>query len=385
MNERVPLGLVAALMAPGRPLPFRVLDGQGRLLLAAGQTIQDADQLRLLLERGACADADEVEEARARHVAEAAGASPVPSQRRLTWFDHYEREIWTLDDLLRRCGRDAALAPELDAFVGEHIDRAARQLDAALFMAVRQDHGRTALYALTHALHTATIVLLTSRQLGWDAMRERSAVAAALTMNASTVELQAKMAEQNDPPSAKQMAQIRAHPHLSAQMLRASGVTDTDWLTAVEDHHERAGTHGYPRGTGDIGEIARVLRAADVYAAKISPRALRAPLLPQIAARQLYEEEQGGPLAGALIKAVGIYPPGDFVTLKNGEIGVVALRAQGGAATQVTALLDGRGRPVAGSPRRDGAAAGCAIAGTLVDRSRMARVLPEQVYGLLEA
>ncbi|MDE2159211.1 MAG: phosphohydrolase, partial [Burkholderiales bacterium] len=357
---------------------------QGRLLLAAGQTIQDGDQLRLLLERGACADLVEVEEARTRSAAEAAGAAPVPSQRQRTWFDHYEREIWTLDDLLRRCGRDPALAPQLDAFVGAHIERVARQFDAALFMAVRQDHGRTALYALTHALHTATIVLLTSRQLGWDAARERSAVAAALTMNASTVELQARMAEQSEPPSAKQKAQIHAHPHLSAQMLRASGVADADWLTAVEDHHERAGAQGYPRGSGEVGEIARVLRAADVYAAKISPRALRAPLLPQVAARQLFQEEQGGPLAGALIKAVGIYPPGDFVTLKNGEVGVVALRAQGGAAAQVMALLDARGRPVAGTPRRDTADAACAIAGTLADRSRMARVLPEQVYGLLE-
>ncbi|MDE1927384.1 MAG: hypothetical protein KGI36_09400, partial [Burkholderiales bacterium] len=71
MSERVPLGRVADLMAPGRPLPFRVLDAQGRLLLAAGLTIQDGDQLRLLLERGACADLVEVEEARTRSAAEA--------------------------------------------------------------------------------------------------------------------------------------------------------------------------------------------------------------------------------------------------------------------------------------------------------------------------
>ena len=42
-----------------------------------------------------------------------------------------------------------------------------------------------------------------------------------------------------------------------------------------------------------------------------------------MAARQLFQEEQGGALAGALIKAVGVYPPGDLVRLKNGDIGVV--------------------------------------------------------------
>jgi HD-GYP domain-containing protein (c-di-GMP phosphodiesterase class II) len=228
------------------------------------------------------------------------------------------------------------------------------------------------------------VVLLTTRQLGWPAERERTAVRTALTMNASILELQARMAEQTDPPSKKQMDQIRAHPHRSAQLLRDCGVTDADWLAAVEDHHERNGGSGYPRGLAEVGELAHVVRAADAYSAKISERALRPAMLPQAAARLLFQEEQGGPIAAALIKAVGIYPPGDFVKLKNGELGIVMQRASAASAATVVTLLSATGKALSAMPRRDTGQAEYGIAGPLPDRSAMPRVLAEQVYGLLE-
>jgi hypothetical protein len=151
----------------------------------------------------------------------------------------------------------------------------------------------------------------------------------------------------------------------------------------VREHHERAGGQGYPRTDHEPDELARLVRAADVFTAKISPRALRAPVLPQLAARQLFQEEGGGPLAGALIKAVGIYPPGDFLLLKNGETGIVVLRGGPGGAPVVSALLSAQGKAIPGTPRRDTALPECGIAGPSPDRSRIARVLPEIVYGLL--
>jgi len=387
--QRVPLAEVADLMAPGQPLPFRVLDAFGRLLLAQGQRIHDVRQLQALLERGASVERDEVQQARAARAAAATGGSRVPSTtRELTWFDHFDQQIWVLDDLLRALGKNEAregvradLAAQLAAF-GEHfIALVERQPDAALFHAVRQDDKRCALYALTHALHAATVVQLAARQLGWPAAQVRSAVFAALTMNAAIVELQGRMAEQKESPSKAQVDVIRAHPHRAAERLAAAGIADAAWLDAVRDHHERP-VGGYPRGV-EPGELARLVRAADVYTAKISPRAIRAAQTPQAAARQLFQDEGGGPLAAALIKAVGVYPPGDLVTLKNGETAVVVARTAVGNAPQVAVLFSAQGKPVAGAPRRDTTQGETAIAGPLADRSRVTRVLPEAVYGLL--
>ena len=389
----LPLESVRDLMTPGAPLPFRIIDAQGRLLLAQGQCVQDVRQLKALLERGACVVYDDVQLVRRAREKGGGSGSAASSTRKLTWFDRWERHIWDIDDALRQVGRDPAAAPLLAQLVQQQMALVASQPDAALFTLLRQDDKRMALYALSHARHTALVVQLTAGLLGWDAQRVQCAVAVALTMNASIVELQARMADQADPPSKKQMDQIRGHPAKSAEMLRASGITDVEWLTGVEDHHEHKGTGGYPRGIGAPGELACVVRAADVYAAKLSPRALRPALAPQVAVRQLFQEDPGSSLAAALIRAVGLYPPGDLVRLKNGEAGIVVRRASAGSGAavgavvgaEVVVLVTAAGKAVTGGPRRDTTQAEFAIAGAMVDRSAVPRVLPEQVFGLIYA
>lgn len=356
------------------------------MLLAVGQRVLDVKQLSALLERGACVDHEEAQEVRRQHAGKQGVAVQGGGyQYAQTWFDSIEKKTWVLDGLLRQLGKAPDLVAPLEALADGLVVLLDKHLDAALFLAVRQLEKRYALYALNHALHTATVVLVTARQLAWGLDETRVAVRVALTMNASTVELQARLAEQPDPPSKKQLEQIRAHPQQSAQLLRDSGVTDTRWLDAVQDHHERADGQGYPRGVTEVGEIAHLVRAADVFMAKISPRAMRAALAPQVAARQLFQEEKGGPIAAALIRAVGLYPPGDFVRLKNGEAAIVAHRATATAAALVMAVLGANGKPVPGAPRRDTGQAEFAITGPLPDRTGLPRVLPEQVYGVLPA
>jgi hypothetical protein len=387
MKPPVPLSALIDRLQPGEPLPFRVLDNLGRLLLAVGQRVQGARLVAALAERGACVEYAEAEAFCAARGLPAPGEVPPPPPK-LSWFDAVEQQIWLLDELLRRLtapgGAGADWPAQFDVFTDASIALVERHLDAALFMSVRPPERRFALYALTHAMSTALVVLLVARQLGWSAARERNAVRAALTMNASTLELQARMAEQADPPTKHQLEQIRAHPQQSVKLLRSAGVTDTDWLGAIEDHHERDGGTGYPRALAAVGEMAHVLRAADVYMAKLTPRAQRPSLSPQAAAGQLFKEEQGGSIAGALIRALGVYPPGDFVRMKNGETGIVVERASASSPLVVASLIGATGKPLIGSPRRDTRLPEYMIAGQALDRSALPRVLPEQVYGLLE-
>lgn len=379
-GQRLPLQRVGDLMVPGEPLPFRVLDAEGRLLLAQGQRVMDVRQLQALLERGASVvyeEAQAVREARAK----AAGAGPTLSTRKLTWFDRWESHVWDIDVALRNLSKGAGDLTALNALIDRQLAMVAGQPDAAIFTLLRQDDRRFALYSLLHARFTAMAVQLTAGILGWSPEQTRSAIAAALTMNVSMVELQARMAEQADPPTKKQLEQIRSHPAQSLEMLKAAGVEDEAWLSAVENHHEQTGGGGYPRAIESPGDLPRLVRACDVFTAKISPRALRPPLLSQVAARQLFQEEKGGALAGALIKAVGVYPPGDLVKLKNGEGGVVVRRL--GAALEIAVLLSASGKPVLGGPRRNTGDPELGIVGPLQERAGLPRVLPEQVFGLL--
>jgi hypothetical protein len=195
------------------------------------------------------------------------------------------------------------------------------------------------------------------------------------------LELQAQMAEQSDPPTKRQIERIRAHPEGAVALLREAGIGDPEWLTTVLQHHEQPQGGGYPQGLTEVSDAAQLLRAADVYMAKVSPRALRAPLAPVVAMRQLFQHKPGDPLGMALVKALGVHPPGALVLLQSGEVAVVTRRAASGTHPVVATLSDKAGRPVADTHRRDTAETGLGITGPLVDTKPFSRVLPDRVYG----
>ena len=381
--ERVPVDQVRDLIFVGTVLPFRVLDAQGRLLLNEGQNLSSERLFDMLMERGAWVDRALVEQT--RHSRGGTGWVVGTAVRRETLFDHWEKSVWELDDITRRLARGKALASEIEDFSVRLVKLVERDVDIAYFSCVRQDDRRFALYALTHGLHTAVVGMVAAQQLGWAADRVMCLVNSALTMNVAMAELQAILAEQREPPDKRQLQQIREHPMASAQLLRAAGVHDANWLATVEDHHERSDGTGYPRAMTAVSELVDVLSAADVFMAKISPRALRSAIAPQLAIKQLFQQPGGAPLATALIRAVGIHPPGCLVQLASGEVAVVVRRPRSGTAPLVATLSNTQGTPVVDTHQRDTAKPEFAVQSLLADTSAFARVLPERVYGMVLA
>lgn len=380
---RVPLQEVLDLLVVGQALPFHVLDPHERRLLAEGHVVVSETQLESLIARGAWVDRLVVQALRsARGDGQASMARAV---REPTLFDRWEALLWRLDATLRRVLAAQPAATELTALADELAGRVDQHPEAALYLVVRPADPRHALYALQHAVHCGVVGLLLARQLGWPAAEQQRLVAAALTMNVSTLELQAQMAAQADPPTVRQREQIRAHPLASEALLRQAGVLDEAWLQAVRDHHERPDGSGYPRGLGAQGPLAHALRTVDVFTAKISARAIRQALPIQTAAKQLFQEEKGGPLATGLIKALGLYPPGDLVQLKSGEIAVVTHRGPNATTPKVAAITNAQGQPVAATVPRDTGEAAYAITGPVLERKGLPRVPAERVYGLVKA
>jgi hypothetical protein len=189
------------------------------------------------------------------------------------------------------------------------------------------------------------------------------------------------MAEQGEPPSARQRERIHAHPAGAVALLRQAGITDEEWLSTVMQHHEHPNGEGYPLGLTEVTDAAQLLRAADVYMAKVSARAMRAPLAPVVAMRQLFQQQPGDPLAMALIKALGVHPPGALVQLQSGEAAIVIRRPTSGTHPLVATLSDAKGQPVVATHRRNTAEAGFGIRGPLADTKPYLRVLPDRVYG----
>jgi HD-GYP domain-containing protein (c-di-GMP phosphodiesterase class II) len=369
------LRLVQRQVIVGQPLPFGVRDEHGKLLLAKGQVVENDAQLEALFERGVYADAEEV-----RALQQA--AQPDAAARKLTVFDHWEQLIWRLDRLLKST-EEPGLPERVAELTGALLALLKRDPDIGIYLAMRQDPKRLSVYGLTHALYSAMACALAATRLGWSEADTQRLVSAALTMNLPIVELQGRLATQGNKPTEAQFERLRAHPHAAADTLAAAGVADADWLAAVRQHHERRDGSGYPTATKDVAPLAIALRLADVLLAKVSPRSGRPALPIQQAEREMFAEAGGDPFAAALIKEFGIYPPGDFVLLKSGEMAVVVRRGPTATTPEVAAITDRKGMPVTSSVRRDTAKPEFAIAGPAPDMALALRVPPERLFGLV--
>jgi hypothetical protein len=93
--------------------------------------------------------------------------------------------------------------------------------------------------------------------------------------------------------------------------------------------------------------MARLIQRADMFAAKLSPRASRIPDSPASAMQSCYFDEvrQIDEAGAALIKAVGIYSPGTFVRLATNEIAVVIKRGLNTTMPKVAVLINRQGMP----------------------------------------
>lgn len=372
------LQLVQSQVRLHEPLPWGVRDADANLLLAKGHVLTDEDRLLTLLARGVYVDLEEF-----RAVEATAGRSPAAPAAPATLFDRwgalFEQQVQTSQALRDAPDPVAALTGLADGLL-ELIERDA---DVAIYHVLRHERRQLFLYGHWHALHTAILCRLMAERLQWPAPRQRQLVLAALTMNIASADLQGRLAVQEVPITERQRKQLHDHALLAAEQLRGLGVDDPAWLETVENHHERPDGSGYPRGLRDSSPTAQALRHADVFAAKVTARANRPPLSLQEAARQLFREDQGGPFATALIKSLGIYPPGELVKLQSGEVAVVIRRGADASKPLVACITDASGQPVPTTVQRQTSETGHGITAAVPDKTLVQKLPPERIYGML--
>lgn len=369
--QLISLDQVFQILQPGVPLPFGVRDAAGRLLLAKGLVVDDQAKLLELLNRGMFVDTEEVQ----RGMMAREDERPVESFS--THWDAMQRKL----GLLLQAPGSPSFLPQVRELVAKIANCPDSCTDQMMFLILRHDHRQTHRYPEVHSQHVAVLCHLVSRRLGWPDSRRLSLIGAALTMNLSIASLQAQLAGQRTPPTPVQRQEIDAHPLASVELLRAAGLQDEVWLLAVEQHHECPGGGGYPQHVQEPGELSQLIRFIDSFTARYSPRAGRSKQQAQQAARELYAQSGDNPLAAALLKECGIYPPGSFVRLASGESAVVTRRGMTFKAPLVAALTNAQGEPLARPVQRDTAQPARAIVGALSDAAITVQVSVDQLYG----
>jgi HD-GYP domain-containing protein (c-di-GMP phosphodiesterase class II) len=350
----------------GSPLPFALRSVTGVLLARKGYVIGSRDELDVLIQRGQklCVDVDEHQEHHRAYVGklynmvaqdtnlgdlDAVKMSTTDFQHRVAerprfpdWIDVQERTNNALRgaDGIEAVGRFEALYLDL-AYYTE------AQPDETLLSLLYLSGTETRLYSATHALIVSVLCQLAASDILRWSDQERSAVGlAALTMNISMTSLQDMLSTQTNPLSGEQMRLIEQHPARSAAMLKDMGVMDPLWLETVALHHSR--TTGPLADKTPAQRLARLIQRADSFTARLSPRATRAPMGSTQAMQASYFDElkQVDEAGAALIKAVGVYPPGSFVRLVTNEVAIVLKRGTNTTTPKVACVLNRQGMPM---------------------------------------
>lgn len=374
----------------GMALPWNVRDEHGQLLLSRGHLIVDQRQMDELLARGAFVDEEdvraEVAAAEAQRKVLISGGLPANSLGKTTsLFELWDQTTDVLKTLTSPSSGEPDFPDRMHQFAQQLVGIFDINPNIAIYRSIRQDNFKNFYYGYTHAVLTSMLCLLIARHLQWSSQAILTLIKASLTMNMTVFELQGQMAAQDHPPRDKQRAALQVHTTQAGTLLQKNGVTDSEWLDTVEQHHERADGTGYPSGRKDISEMAATLRAADVFMAKISPRTLRPAVTPKEALTQLYRDDKGGPISTALLKALGVFPPGDFVRLASGELGMVVERTENARAPIVACITDKAGHPVVHTVRRDCGQSEFAIVESVSDKTLLKRLVPERLYGFVLA
>lgn len=369
--QLVELATVRHRLSVQVPLPFNVRQADGTLLLARGQVLQSSDQMLSLFERGMLVDIAELQ---------------TPSERVMRAPAAQLPGLW--GQSIERVGQALLAEPTqgFDAVIDEVsqplVALVERDPDLAIFQVMRQHGNRHAQYGVNHSIHCAIAAVVSAQRLGWDAAAAQRAFKAALTMNLSMVELQGQMATQQSPLAPEQRELILTHPLRSVRMLQLAGIDDAEWLDGVAQHHEVPDGSGYPAGLRAIAPLALLLRQCDMYTAKLSPRQSREAFAADVAARRLFAENPGNPVATVLIKEFGLYPPGTFVKLASGETGIVSRRGPSAHAPQVTLTANARGVALNEPVQRDTSKLGYGIVAVLGPDKSRPELTPEALMRL---
>lgn len=353
-------------LALNEPLPWDLYDQHGNLLLREGHRLSIARHMESLLLRGAYARAAlaQPEDADLDSAsAQALPAVPKGEHEREPVYIRATRLASSLErwhaELLAGSVRPAMRMQVIGMAHG--IEQACRDDADALLAALHTNHAHS--YLVVQQLLGAAITDLVAQEVQVDAATRTAWVCAALTRDVELLERSAQRETQTTVRTTAQGAVVRTHPAWGVAMLEQMGVKDSVWLQIARQHGRADGPDAPEDWQREaLCEGAKLLAAADAYAAMVTPRSNHRAQLPCDALHSLSvattstsmpaptstpTSAHDGAWVARMTKSLTMYPPGSCVQLANGERAVVRARASEGQAADVWVVCgaDGQALP----------------------------------------
>ena len=131
--------------------------------------------------------------------------------------------------------------------------------------------------------------------------------------------------------------------------------------------------------------MARLMQRADIFAARLAPRVSRPPMPVTSAMQSCYYDEahQVDEAGAAIVKTLGVYPPGTFVRLTSQEVGLVVRRGATATTPKVAVLLNREGMPTGEMIPRDSSQPAWKITGVVSQREVRVQIPLERLLAMV--
>jgi len=242
--------------------------------------------------------------------------------------DIYTRLIIDIRDILAAAPRNEPFTAPVQLI--ESLAKSIEQKPDDILLLV--DRATPDIYLYGHSANVCILSLMMGLSLGIKG-EELVLLGIAALFHDLGMSKSINLALKNGKLSPAEINQIKKHPLEGSRFVDLeTTLSDNDKgiiAGAILQVHERWNGTGYPnalKGSGDIGEFARIIAISDVYEALAHPRSYRERYIPHEAVKTLIassEQDFDSGIVKAFIGRISLYPPASYVRLNTDEIGRV--------------------------------------------------------------
>jgi HD-GYP domain-containing protein (c-di-GMP phosphodiesterase class II) len=182
-------------------------------------------------------------------------------------------------------------------------------------------------YTVGHSVRVAILCVLVGRSLGLPQHKLVELGTMGMLHDVGKVKVPDEILYKKGRLDADEIRQMRIHPEVGAEILLGSDKVEPAVVAGAWGHHLRHDLRGYPRVSAwsAQGETTALLQVCDVFEALTAVRPYK-PATTPLRAYEIMFADEGAFHPGALralVRAMGLHPPGSRVELSDGSRALV--------------------------------------------------------------
>lgn len=205
-------------------------------------------------------------------------------------------------------------------------------------------------YTIGHSVRVAALGALIARQLGWSIELQGEIATAGLLHDLGKGKVPDEILFKAGRLSDDEMQIMEKHSVVGVKVLLANGETSPIVLSAAYCHHIKESGQGYPVMPSWFkrSSAAALVHVCDVFEALTAARPYKNPMCPR-KAYEIMMKDKGAfqpRMLAALIRTLGLYPPGSEVMLSDQRRAVVVAKGINPDLPLVRVTHDESGNPI---------------------------------------